>query len=106
MAAMIAIGAAGGCAASRAQAMAGAELRLDELEKAFWVCDYAATISIVDVHDAMNCSHFIEALRQRKFAGDFVAMLAWWRQHKEAEHRELSKGGGASLPRVAPSAPP
>lgn len=104
-AALIFIGAAGGCAPSRAQAIVGAELRLDELEKAFWVCDYAATINIVDIYNAINCSRLTEALRQRKFEGDFIAMLAWWQRHKEAEHLELSKGGDTSFPRLAPGAP-
>ncbi|MNH34975.1 hypothetical protein D3C79_956170 [compost metagenome] len=105
-AALIAISASGGYAPSRAQTIFGADLRLDELEKAFWVCDYATTINIVDVYNAMNCSRLTEALRQRKFQGDFTAMLAWWQQHKEAEHLELSQSGGPSFPRPTPSAPP
>ncbi len=105
-AALIVIGASGGSAPSRAQAIVGEELRLEELEQAFWVCDYAATINLVDIHDAIHCSRLTEALRQRKFEGDFTAMLAWWQQHKQAKHLELSKGSAPSFPRSAPSVPP
>ncbi|WP_173024817.1 hypothetical protein [Acidovorax sp. SRB_14] len=105
-AALIVTGVAGGSAPSRAQATIDVELRLDELEKAFWVCDYAATIDLVDIGNAIACGSLTEALRQRKFGGDFNAMLAWWQQHKEAEHLELSKGGGTPFPRLVPSLPP
>jgi hypothetical protein len=102
---LIVADAAGWSAPSSAQTTNGAELRLDELEKAFWVCDYAASIRLVDMGTAIPCSRVTEALRQHKFDGDFNAMLIWWRQHKEAEHQALTKSGGTPLPRSAPTAP-
>ena len=101
---LIVASAAGWSAPSRAQGIAGADLRLAELEKAFWVCDRAATIGRIDAGTASTCARFAEALKQRSFDGDFSAMLAWWRQHKEAEHLALAKAGGASLARLAPAA--
>ncbi len=102
---LIAAGAAGWSAPSSAQATIGAELRLAELEKAFWVCDHAATIGPIDSGTAITCGSLTEALKQRKFDGDFNAMLAWWRQHKEAEHMALAQADGTSLSRLAPTEP-
>lgn len=104
VAVLIVADAAGWSAPGSAQTTFGAELRLDEIEKAFWVCDYAASIRLVDMGSAIVCSHLTEALKQHKFDGDFDAMLAWWQQHKEVEHRALAKAGGTSLPRLAPPA--
>ena len=101
---LIVASAAGWTAPSRAQGAVGAELNLAELEKAFWVCDRAATIGRVDVGSASTCGSLTVALKQRKFDGDFSAMLAWWRQYKEAEHLALAKAGSASLARLAPAA--
>lgn len=105
-AALIVVSAIGGPVLSHAQVTLGAESVLDELEKAFWVCDYAATTSLVDFYSAIACSYLTESLRQRKFDGDFQAMLTWWQQHKEAKHLELSKGGSTSVPRLAPRTSP
>lgn len=95
---LIAAGAAGWSAPSSAQATIGAELRLAELEKAFWVCDHAAMIGPIDSGTAITCGSLTEALKQRKFDGDFNAMLAWWRQQKEAEHLALTQAGGTLRP--------
>ena len=101
---LLVAGAAGWSAPSSAQAIVGADLGLTELEKAFWVCDHAATNGRIDSGTAITCGSLTEALKQRKFDGDFKAMLAWWRQHKEAEHLALAKAG-PSLARLAPSTP-
>jgi hypothetical protein len=89
-------------APSAAQAV-GADLRMAELEKAFWVCDHAATTSGVDRHTAVTCVALTDTLKQRKFNGDFDAMLAWWEQHKEAEHLALAAVGRKALARLAPA---
>jgi hypothetical protein len=78
-------------ASSSAQAAIGAELPMAELEKGFWICDHVATTRSLDGGAAMTCSQLTEALKQRKFDGDFNAMLAWWRQHKPAEHLALAQ---------------
>lgn len=95
---LIVASAAGWSAPSSAQATIGTELRLAELEKAFWVCDHAATIGPIESSTAIACGSLTEALKQRKFDGDFNATLAWWRQHKETEHLALTQAGGTLRP--------
>jgi hypothetical protein len=57
-----------------------------ELERAFWDCDHAATIRLLDIGEAGECSRATEALLQTAFERDFAAMLAWWQRNKAAEH--------------------
>ena len=90
---------------SSAQAVVAAEWSVPALEKAFWACDHAATNGRIDSGSGATCASLTETLKQRKFDGDFRAMLAWWRQHKEAEHLALTQaGGGTSLARLPPQA--
>lgn len=80
----------------------GAELMsLAEIERGFWVCDHAATNDRIDGSAAITCGSLTEVLKQRKFGGDFNAMLAWWRQHKEAQHQALANGSGTSPAQLA-----
>lgn len=60
-----------------------------DLERAFWVCDHAASTRGVDGATGIACGIVTENLKATKFKGDFDAMLAWWRQHKVAEHQAL-----------------
>jgi hypothetical protein len=92
------------CTPSGAQTALDTEWGLEEIEKAFWVCDHAASIGLLDMGSAIVCSRLTEALKQRKFDGNFQALLAWWQQHREAEHQALARAGGASLPRPVPPA--
>jgi hypothetical protein len=62
------------------------------LERSFWACDYAATVALLDSGTAGACSAIVEDFRKTRFNGDFDAMLAWWRQHKDAAHRTLGEG--------------
>ena len=102
---LIVVGAAGGSAPSSAQATTGVEMGLAEIEKAFWVCDRAATIDRIDSSTAITCGSNFEALKQRKFNGDFNAMLAWWQQHKETRHGALANASSTSPPRLAQTTP-
>lgn len=61
-----------------------------DLERAFWVCDYAGTHLGVDPGTGAACVAITDALKQSKFNGDFDALLAWWRTHKPAQHRALA----------------
>ena len=88
-------------APAAAQVGTGAELRMTELEKAFWACDHAATVGRIDSGTAITCGGLTEALKQRKFNSDFNAMLAWWRQHKETEHLALEAAHRHALARAA-----
>ena len=54
-----------------------------------WACDHAATVGPINSVAASTCFALYETLKQRKFNNDFNAMLAWWRQHKEAEYLAL-----------------
>ena len=84
-----------------AQPGIGAELRMAELEKAYWACDHAATVGRIDSGTAITCGSLTETLKQRKFNSDFNAMLAWWREHKEAEHLALEAAHSHALARAA-----
>ena len=62
--------------------------RLADLENAFWVCDYLATTR--GGGDVSACTTVYEALKERKFAGDFDRLVAWWRQNKVAQHHNVA----------------
>lgn len=66
-----------------------------DLEKAFWICDHAATKHGVDGATAIACGVITEDLKVKKFNGDFDSMLAWWRQNKAAEHQALTTASPA-----------
>lgn len=94
-----------GAMLSWAFVMAGAEQRLEadesvqahapnatpaELENAFWICDHAATARSIDTSMGIACSVITEELKNKRFNGDFEAMLAWWQEHKPARHQALA----------------
>lgn len=64
-----------------------ASTRLKVLEHAFWVCDYVATTR--GNSDISTCTAVYEALKDHKFAGDFDALVSWWRQNKVAQHQNI-----------------
>lgn len=68
--------------------------RLKDLEKAFWVCDYLATTR--GVSEISTCTAVYEALKDRKFAGDFDALVSWWRQNKAAQHQDIAVADSSS----------
>lgn len=63
-------------------------IRVTDLEGAFWVCDYLATTR--GVSDIGTCTAIYDALKERKFAGDFDKLVDWWRQNKVAQHQRLA----------------
>ncbi|MBC8119590.1 MAG: hypothetical protein H7X75_08460 [Burkholderiaceae bacterium] len=65
-----------------------ADAGLRVLESAFWVCDYVATTR--GNSDISTCTAVYEALKERKFAGDFDALVSWWQQNKVAQHRNVA----------------
>jgi hypothetical protein len=71
-------------------------MRLTDLETAFWVCDYLAITR--GVSDIGTCTAIYDALKERKFAGDFDRLVDWWRQNKVAQHQRV-----ASMDRIAGS---
>ena len=64
----------------------------DDLERAFWSCDYASTTRWVGADEGATCVSIFEEVKRTKFDGDFGAMLAWWKENKIGEHRLLAKG--------------
>jgi len=67
-----------------------ASVRLADLENAFWVCDYTATTSRAAELDVTACVAVYDAMKERKFGGDFHKLLAWWQQNKVARHDALA----------------
>ena len=65
-----------------------ASARLNVLENAFWACDYVATTR--GASDISACTAVYEALKDRKFAGDFDKLVVWWRQNKVAQHQNVA----------------
>ena len=61
-----------------------------DLEDAFWGCDHAATTGSAAA-DVGTCSAVYDALKERKFGGDFAELLRWWQQHKVARHAKLTE---------------
>jgi hypothetical protein len=70
------------------QARAGV-LRVADLEKAFWMCDYAATTRGVHATPVDVCSALTDDFKNARFGGDFEQMLRWWQKNKLAEHQKL-----------------
>jgi len=73
-----------GVAASRA--VAGDRFTTTDLERSFWECDYAATKYGDALEDGTYCAKIYDDVKQRKFSGDFHAMLMWWEQNRLAQH--------------------
>jgi hypothetical protein len=69
----------------------------DALEDAFWLCDYVGSTRSVDTGTAIACSTITGELQTKRFAGDFHAMLAWWRANKPARHEALEAASRAGL---------
>ena len=92
------------CAAGSAAAQDTAVPSLAALERGFWACDYQASTTGVDPTTGARCAELTGTLKQRKFSGDFTAMLAWWREHKAREHLALAAGlpGDEQLAAVRP----
>ena len=60
------------------------------LEKAFWVCDYTATVAGVQATPVALCTAVWDELKQTKFGGSFDDLLAWWQSNKAVEHEALA----------------
>lgn len=49
------------------------------LKTIFLACSHAANAQLLDLGSATACSIGYEALLRQGFAGDFHALMAWWR---------------------------
>lgn len=67
-----------------------AQQTLADLEKAFWVCDHAATVyGVLDLGTAAACAAATRDFRLKRFNGDLNAMLSWWQRNKAHQHQLL-----------------
>jgi len=73
----------------------------DGLENAFWVCDYSGTHGSVAPDYATSCIAITDELKRVKFDGDFDRLVAWWKQHKPAQHEKVKQTELASVARPA-----
>jgi len=80
---------AGEFAAAEARA---ASSEMVELERAFWLCDHAATNRPLSPDIGILCIAVTDELKQLKFGGNAEQLLAWWRTRRIAEHRRLDEG--------------
>jgi len=71
-----------------------ASAKLSAIEDAFWVCDYVATTR--GASEIAACTAVYEAIKDQKFAGDFDALVSWWRQNKTAQHQNIAAGDSSS----------
>jgi hypothetical protein len=84
-------------------AAADEDISIAKLEKIFWACDHAASRSFVDADTGAACVSYTDRLKQRKFNGDFGALLAWWQANKAAEHLALDAVGRNATAQMAPA---
>lgn len=63
----------------------------EQLERAFWACDYVATTQGIQATPAAVCRYVTEELKQQRFGGSFGQFLEWWRANKTAEHRRIAR---------------
>ena len=72
-------------------------LQTADLERAFWMCDYTATLRGVYATPIETCAAITDELQQHKFDGSFEEMLIWWQFNKPAEHDKLATRTGPAL---------
>ncbi len=65
-----------------------ASVNLTDLEAAFWACEYAATTR--GAASIPTCAAVYDALKERKFGGDFDGLLKWWQLNRVSAYRRLA----------------
>lgn len=75
------------------------------IEHAFWHCDVRATQVVLDPSEGVLCERLADALKQRRFGGDFTRLLAWWQERKAVEHARRGVAPGADLAAAALDTP-
>ena len=59
------------------------DMKVDDAERIFLLCDTASNHGVMDIDEAAVCSIAYEVLLKKKFHGDFQAFLTWWHLHKK-----------------------
>ena len=67
----------------------GAERSAEDLERAFWICDYVASTRGMQFVSLDLCAAITDFIKTEKFGGDYDEMIEWWREQKPAQHRKL-----------------
>lgn len=71
-----------------------------DLKALYLHCDRVSRRRLLALNEAAHCVIAAEVLKARSFAGDFDALLAWWRLHRDERPDEPSQGlVQRSLPR-------
>jgi hypothetical protein len=92
-----------GTAALLAATLAAAQPRafdgIDDatIEDAFWQCDARSTQVALDVGEGIVCERLTDALKQRRFGGDFSRFLNWWSERKAVEHARRGLGSASAV---------
>ena len=75
---------------SASSTLVAAGFDLSRIEEAFWVCDYLGTTRGTEAVDVGHCIAVSDALRELRFGNDLDRLVAWWREHKPAQHARLA----------------
>lgn len=54
-----------------------------DLKTQYLLCARASSQRLLSLGEAIGCSTTGEVLKARSFGGDFNALLAWWRLHRD-----------------------
>ena len=69
-----------------------ARINAGDLEKAFWICDHAASRRRIAAGQAALCFAVTEEFKRLEFGGDSEKLLEWWQWNKVAQHAKLDAG--------------
>lgn len=93
--AMLTLGAAfAPLAAAQSTRPAFADLDDARVEHAFWQCDVQSMQVVLEPGEGILCERLTDALKQRRFGGDFKRFLAWWQERKAIEHARRGDAPG------------
>ena len=68
-----------------------------ELENAYWDCDYITTHQAVSLEEGATCGLIYEKLLQEKFKGSFKDFMTWWKANKETQHKLKKQNASKTL---------
>jgi len=74
----------------------------EELQKLFWMCDFAASVGDLDAGQSERCSAVTAHLVRAKFKGDSEAFAAWRRLNQAMAHEQLAAGAAELSCQAAP----
>ena len=55
------------------------------LKTMYLSCARVSSQRLLSLDEAIRCSTAADVLKRRSFGGDFDAMLAWWRRHRDEQ---------------------